>query len=176
MCLPACESRPKGGRTRRFAPTFFQPIRQSFGAVKGEDRPGTRLGVEAVGKAGFNSGRLVGKGERLIPGGESSRQAFAVTIGLDLHPGQGDADLLCFDHAGGAAIDVEEVVGKTITGGKGEFAQGNATTGMNIRRLDILNQPPDRNEEGIDLKARDRFRCRGQVVLRMIGAATSLTK
>jgi len=47
---------------------------------------------------------------------------------------------------------------------------------MNIRRLDILNQPPDRNEEGIDLKARDRFRCRGQVVLRMIGAATSLTK
>jgi len=69
--------------------------------VKSEDRPQAGIGVETVGEAGFDAGGLVGKGERVVPGGKSDRQPFGVALGLDLDAGQGDADLLRLDHFGG---------------------------------------------------------------------------
>ncbi|MDZ7652834.1 MAG: hypothetical protein U5L03_09920 [Burkholderiaceae bacterium] len=118
-----------------------EPKGQRLGRVEGKDVAGARLGVEAVGEVGFGAGGFVDEGQRPAPGRQAGGQALGVAGGLDFHAGERGALLLGFDHAGGLAVDVEQVVGGAVAGVELELAQRHAARGLQVGGLVVLDVP-----------------------------------
>ena len=68
-------------------------------------------------------------------------QAARVGAGLHLDAGERGALLLCFDDAGGLAVDVEQVVRGAVAGVQLELAQRQTARGGEIRGFVVLNGP-----------------------------------
>jgi hypothetical protein len=57
-----------------------------------------------------------------------------------------DARFLGLDYSGCVPVDVEEVVGKAVSGGQLEFADGDSAAGFNVDAVAILDQPASGGE------------------------------
>ena len=57
-----------------------------------------------------------------------------------------DARFLGLDYSGCVPVDVEEVVGKAVSGGQLEFADGDSAAGFDVDAVAILDQPAGRGE------------------------------
>jgi hypothetical protein len=121
--------------------------------VEGEDGAAASVGFEEVGEARLDSGGLVAEWERAARRGEVPRESLAVSAGLDFDFDEGNALLLCLDYSGCVAVNVEEVVGKAVSGGKWEFADGNAAAGFDVDAVAILDEPAGGGEQAVDISA-----------------------
>jgi hypothetical protein len=129
-----------GGEDRRLRQRL-EPFAERCRLVEGEDVAGAWLGVEAVAEVRFGAGRFVDEGQRPAPCRQAARQALRITRRLDLDASERRAPLLGFDDAGGPAIDVQQVVGKAVPGFEREFAQRDATRGVDVGRGNVLHRP-----------------------------------
>jgi hypothetical protein len=109
--------------------------------MKGEDRAAPGIGIELVEKGGLDAGTLVEEGERIVGAGESRRQPFGVAPGLGRDAGQGGADFLGLDDAGGFAVQVEQVIGEAVALFQGELADGHALRCAEIGLAPVLDGP-----------------------------------
>lgn len=130
--------------------------------MEGEGVASARLWVEAVGEVGLDTGGFVEERQRAAPGGQAVRQAGGVSRRLTFYSGQGGAGLFGFDDACGLAVDVEQVVGETVARVQGEFTQGDAATGMDVRLVDIEDLPAGQRQQLVDLLPRLLFWLRRQ--------------
>jgi hypothetical protein len=121
--------------------------------VEGEDGAAAGVGFEEVGEARLDSGGLVAEREPATRRGEVPRESLTVFAGLDLDFDEGNPFLFCLDYSGCVAVDVEEVVGKAVSGGQREFADGNAATGFDVDAVAILDQPAGGGEQAVDVSA-----------------------
>ena len=131
----------------------FEPGGEGFGAVEGEDGAAAGVGFEEVGEARLDSGGLVAEGERATRSGEIVRESLAVFGGLNFDCDEGNALLLGLDYSGGVAVDVEEVVGKAVSGGEWEFADSDAAAGFDVDVVAILDEPTGGGEQAVDVSA-----------------------
>ena len=129
----------------------FEPGGEGFGAVKGEDGAAAGVGFEEVGEARLDSGGLVTEGERAARGGEVVRESLAVFAGLDFDFDEGNSLLLGLDYSGGTTVNIEEVIGEAMSGGQGEFADGDAAAGFDVDAVAILDQPAGGGEQAVDV-------------------------
>ena len=129
------------------------PLGEGFGFVEGEDGAAAGVGFEEVGEAGFDAGGFVAEGEGSAWGGKVVGQADAVSGGLGFDADEGGAGAFGFDDADGGTIDVEEVVGETVTLFEGEFADGDALGGGEIDLVAGLEGPVSGGEEAVDFYA-----------------------
>ena len=109
--------------------------------MEGEDAAGARLRVQPLCETGLDAGGFVAERQGPAPSGQRARQALGVAGGLNLDAGQRAALLLGLDHAGGLAIYIKQVVGKTKTRVKGKFTEGNATGRMDVGIIHIADVP-----------------------------------
>ena len=119
--------------------------------MKREDVAGARLGVEAVGEVGFDAGGFVGERQRAAPRGQSIGQALGVSLRLGLDAGERGAFLLRFDDARGPSVDVEQVVGKTVTRFQGKVSDRNAPIRQDVRVALIAHCPARLGEQPVDV-------------------------
>lgn len=106
---------------------------------------------------GFDTGRFIEDRERADQGGIVVGEAIAVFGGLGFDAGEGRANFFGFDGADGMGIDEEEVVGFAVAGFEGDFADGDATGGVEVEGGAVLDKPPGSFEGGVDLEASDGF-------------------
>ncbi len=119
----------------------IEPIGKLLWFVESKDRARARFGVDAVGKAGFGAGGLVSERQRVVPARQAIRQAFGVFVGLGFDAGEGHTLLLGFDDAGGLAVDVKQVIGKTVAGFEREFADRHAACGADVDFRCVAHMP-----------------------------------
>src|ERR1017187_745499 len=72
---------------------------------------------------------------------------------LTLRRNRCDARFLGLDYSGCVPVDVEEVVGETVSGGQLEFADGDSAAGFDVDAVAILDQPAGRGQEAVDVGA-----------------------
>ena len=109
--------------------------------MEGKHGAGARLRVQPLGDVGFNAGGFVAEGQGSAPGGQRGGQALGVAGGLHFHAGERSALFLGLDHASGFAVDIQQVVGKAVTGVEGEFTQRHATGGVDVGLGHIADVP-----------------------------------
>lgn len=56
------------------------------------------------------------------------------------------------------SVDVEEVIGKAVSGGQGKFADGDSAGGFDVDADAILDQPAGGGQEAVDVGAGTVFR------------------
>ena len=66
--------------------------------------------------------------------------------------------LLGLDHAGGFAIDIEQVVGEAMAGGKRKLAKRHTPRGMEVGLGEIEDAPAGCGEQAVDFEAGELFR------------------
>ncbi len=130
-----------------------EPGGEGFGAVEGEDVAGARLGVQRVGEVGFGAGAFVDERQRAAPRRQAGGLALCVLAGLHLHAGERGALLLGLDHAGGLAVDVEQVVRFAVAGVQLELADRHAAGGVDVGGLEVLHRPAGGGEQAVDVLA-----------------------
>ena len=143
---------------------LLHPGEERLGAMEGEDVTAARLGIKAVGEAGFGAGGFVAERERRFPRGQSGRNAGNVLVRLFLDADQGMAFGLGLDRADGFGVHEERVVG--FAGGKGKLTHRDAPRGREIDLVLGLNSPAGRGEHRVDLLAGFFFRGHADVALR----------
>ena len=121
--------------------------------MEGEDLSAARLGVEQAREARFGAGALVQKRQWLLRGRHVIGQPTGVLFGLHLDAGEGFALLLRFDHAHGVAVDVQQVVGRTVAWLQQKLAYGNAAGGLDIDGFRVLHGPARQGERIVDALA-----------------------
>ncbi len=130
-----------------------EPVREGFWAMEGEDLSAAGLRVEQAGEARFSAGALVQKRQWLLRGRYVIGQPTRVLFGLHLDAGEGFALLLRFDHAHGVAVDLQQVVGRTVAWLQQELAYGNAAGGLDIDGFRVLHGPARQGERIVDALA-----------------------
>ena len=105
----------------------------------------------------FRAGGLIGERQRVAPARQAVREAFGVFGGLNLDAAQGRAGFLGLDHAAGAAIYIEEIIGEPVTGQR-KLADGDAAVGHDIGLVDRADVPARLDEQLIDLPSGVLFR------------------
>jgi len=111
------------------------------------------VGFEQVGEARLDSSGLVAERERAARRWEIVRQSLAIFAGLDFDFDKGHARLLGLDDSGRVAVDIEEVVGETVSAGQLEFADGDSASGLDVDTVAILDQPTGGGQEAVDVSA-----------------------
>ena len=133
------------------------PFGQGLGLVEGEHAAAAWLGVALVPEKGLNARALVGKGQGQLDVGDVGRQADQIGARLLGHAAQGRTLGLGLDYAHGLAVDKEKIVGKA--GGQGELAHGHARPGTQVESAAVLDTPPSRFEQLVNLFSGQFFRC-----------------
>ncbi len=118
--------------------------------MEGKHRAGPRRGVEAIGETRFHAGGLVRERQRIAPARQAGWQTLGVFVGLSFYAAEGDAFFLGFDHAGGLAIHIQQIVGKAMAGER-EFADRHAARGMDVGGGCIADEPACRLQQSDDI-------------------------
>ena len=95
--------------------------------MKRKDVAAARLGIEAVGEAGFRAGGLVAERQRRAPGGKTERHALHILLRLLLDAGERMARRFGLDRADRFAVNEQRVV--RLAGLEGQLAHGDAELG-----------------------------------------------
>ena len=106
--------------------------------------------IEAIGVASFDAGGLIRKWQRVSPSRQTIRQAFGVFVRLGFDTGKGYAFFLGFDYPGGFAIDIQQVIGKPISG-QWKFADRDTARGMDIGFVCVAHMPTRLREQVINV-------------------------
>ena len=133
------------------------PHRQGFGSVEGEQPPVLRIGVQGVDEPGFHPCGLVAEGQRPQRRGIHRRQAGAVLVGLEHHPGERVPHRLRLNRPDRLATDEQDVIGPPMIGFEHHLTDRHSGTSSEIHLVRILHHPAAGNQPLIDVAAGSLF-------------------